>query len=202
MSVKTTGYQAKDYSKLMGTEGFSDGLLNNHFKLYQGYVSNANKLSEQIAELPQEGIDPRFAELNRRLGFEWNGMRLHEYYFESLGGDGKVDKNGALAKKISEDFGSFDSWQSSFKAVGMIRGVGWAALYLDPNAGRLMNFWINEHHVSHPSSCQLIMIMDVWEHAFMLDYGLNRKDYIEAFMRNANWRAAEQRFSGGLKTWK
>ena len=195
MSVKTIEYQAKNYSKLIGMEGFSDGLLNNHFKLYQGYVSNTNKLSEQIAELPSEGTDPRFAELNRRFGFEWNGMRLHEFYFENLGGDGKIDKNGALARKISEDFGGFDSWQSSFKAVGMMRGAGWAALYLDPNADRLMNFWINEHHVSHPSSCQLIMAMDIWEHAFMLDYGLNRKDYIEAFMLNLDWKTAEKRFS-------
>ena len=202
MSVKTVGYQAKDYSKLIGMEGFSDGLLNNHFRLYQGYVSNSNKISEQISELPQDGTDPRFAELNRRFGFEWNGMRLHEYYFDNLGGDGKIDKNGTLAKKISEDFGGFDSWRDSFKAVGSIRGVGWAALYLDVNAGRLINFWINEHHVSHPASCQLILAMDVWEHAFMLDYGLNRKDYIEAFMRNLNWQAAEQRFSSGMKAWK
>ncbi|MDA8387541.1 MAG: Fe-Mn family superoxide dismutase [Nitrospiraceae bacterium] len=129
-------------------------------------------------------------------------MRLHEYYFDSLGGDGKVDGNGALAKKISEDFGGLDSWQNSFKAVGMIRGVGWAALYLDPNSNRLLNFWINEHHVAHPSGCQLLLIMDVWEHAFMLDYGLNRKDYIEAFMRNVNWKAAEQRLAGVMKTWK
>ncbi len=202
MPVKTMAYQAKDYSELIGMEGLSEGLLNNHFKLYQGYVSNSNKLLEQIAELPPDGADPKFAELNRRLGFEWNGMRMHEYYFESLGGDGKIDKNGALAKKISEDFGSFDSWHKSFKATGMIRGVGWAALYLDPNANRLMNFWIGEHHVSHPSSCQLLLIMDVWEHAFMLDYGLNRKDYIEAFGRNIDWQAAEQRLSGGMKTWK
>ncbi|MDA8087378.1 MAG: Fe-Mn family superoxide dismutase [Nitrospiraceae bacterium] len=202
MPVKTMAYETKDYSDLIGMEGFSEGLLNNHFKLYQGYVSNANKLLEQIAELPQDGADPRFAELNRRLGFEWNGMRLHEYYFESLGGDGKIDKGGPLAKKISEDFGSVDSWQKSFKATGMIRGVGWAGLYLDPNTNRLLNFWIGEHHISHPSGCRLLLVMDVWEHAFMLDYGLNRKDYIEAFSRNINWQAAEQRLSGGSKAWK
>lgn len=196
MPVKTVSYQAKDFKDLIGMEGFSEGLLNNHFKLYQGYVSNTNKLVEQIAELPPDGTDPKFAELNRRLGFEWDGMRLHEYYFESLGGDGKMDKSSPLAKKIAEEFGSFDNWQKSFKAVGMIRGAGWAALYLDPNSNRLLNFWIGEHHVSHPANGRLLLIMDVWEHAFMLDYQLNRKDYIEAFMRNVNWEAAEQRFSG------
>jgi Fe-Mn family superoxide dismutase len=202
MPVKTIAYQAKDFAKLLGMEGFSYRLLNNHVKLYQGYVSNTNKLQDQIAELPQDGTDPRFAELNRRLGFEFNGMRLHEFYFSSLGGDGKVDKNGALSKKISEDFGSFDNWEKSFKAVGMMRGVGWAALYADPHSGRLLNFWINEHHVSHPASGQLLLVMDVWEHAFMLDYELNRKDYITAFFRNINWEKAEQRLSEAMKAWK
>ncbi|MDA8088585.1 MAG: superoxide dismutase [Nitrospiraceae bacterium] len=202
MPVKTMAYQARDFAELIGMEGFSDGLLNNHFKLYQGYVSNTNKLQDQIAELPQDGTDPRFAELNRRLGFEFNGMRLHEFYFDSLGGNGKINKNGAMAKKISEDFGNFDNWEKSFKAVGSMRGVGWAALYADPNSGRLMNFWINEHHVSHPAGCQLMLVMDVWEHAFMLDYGLNRKDYIETFFKNINWEAVEQRLSAAMKTWK
>lgn len=202
MPVKTMTYQARDFAELIGMEGFSDDLLNNHFKLYQGYVSNTNKLQDQIAELPQDGTDPKFAELNRRLGFEFNGMRMHEFYFDSLGGDGKIGKNGALSKKFSEDFGNFDNWMKSFKAVGMMRGVGWAALYMDPASGRLMDFWINEHHVSHPAGCQLLLTMDVWEHAFMLDYGLNRKDYIEAFGRNIDWQAAEQRLSGGMKAWK
>ncbi len=202
MPVKTMAYQARDFAELIGMEGFSDDLLNNHFKLYQGYVSNTNKLQDQLAELPQDGTDPRFAELNRRLGFEFNGMRMHEFYFDSLGGDGKIGKNGALSKKFSEDFGNFDNWMKSFKAVGMIRGVGWAALYMDPASGRLMDFWINEHHVSHPAGCQLLLTMDVWEHAFMLDYGLNRKDYIEAFFQNINWETIEQRLSGGMKGWK
>ncbi len=202
MPVKTVAYQARDFAELLGMEGFSDRLLNNHCKLYQGYVSNTNKLQDQISELPQDGTDPRFAELNRRLGFEFNGMRLHEFYFDSLGGDGKIDKNGALAKKMSEDFGSFDNWEKSFKAVGMMRGVGWATLYADPNSGRLLNLWINEHHVSHPAGCKLLMAMDVWEHAFMLDYELNRKDYITAFFRNINWQSVEQRLTGAMKAWK
>ena len=202
MPVKTMTYQARDFAELIGMEGFSDDLLNNHFKLYQGYVSNTNKLQDQIAELPQDGTDPKFAELNRRLGFEFNGMRMHEFYFDSLGGDGKIGKNGALSKKFSEDFGNFDNWMKSFKAVGMMRGVGWAALYMDPASGRLMDFWINEHHVSHPAGCQLLLTMDVWEHAFMLDYGLNRKDYIETFFHNINWETIEQRLSGAMKGWK
>jgi Fe-Mn family superoxide dismutase len=193
MAVKTAPYQAKDYSGLLGTRGFSDTLLKNHFTLYQGYVANTNKLLEMISELPKDGKNPDFAELSRRLGFEWNGMRLHEYYFEQIGGNGKIGRSGKLHRKLSEEFGGFEDWEKSFRAVGGIKGVGWAALYHDPVTGRCINFWINEHHVSHPAGCQLLLVMDAWEHAFMTDYGLNRAGYIDAFMQALNWDIVEQR---------
>lgn len=192
MAVKTAPYQAKDYSKLIGMSGFSEKLLTNHFTLYQGYVANTNKLLDLIAEAPKDGKNPQFAELMRRLGFEWNGMRLHEYYFDALGG-GSLNKAGTLANKLSDDFGSVEEWEKSFKAVAGMRGIGWAALYFDPSAGRCLNFWIDEHEVSHPSGCRLLLIADVFEHAFMLDYGLNRADYIEALFRNINWEVVENR---------
>ncbi len=202
MVTKTAPYTAKDYSGLLGMDGFSDDLLNNHFALYQGYVNNTIRLLDMIADMPRDAKDPRFAELNRRLGFEWDGMRMHEYYFDALGGNGKINKSGPLANKLSQEFGSFDEWQKAFKAVAGIRGVGWAALYHDPNTGRCMNFWINEHHVAHPASCQLLLACDVWEHAFMLDYGLNRADYLDAFFMNLNWDVVEQRLEAGAHVWK
>lgn len=195
MTVKTAPYQAKDYSRLLGTKGFSDTLLKNHFTLYQGYVANTNKLLDAIAELPKDGKNPNFAELSRRLGFEWNGMRLHEHYFEQMGGNGKISPGGKLQKKLSDEFGGFEDWEKAFRATGGIKGVGWAALYHDPAAGRCINFWINEHHVSHPSGCQLLLVMDVWEHAFMTDYGLDRASYIDAFMKAVNWEIVEQRLA-------
>jgi Fe-Mn family superoxide dismutase len=188
-------YAAKDYSKLIGMEGFSETLLKNHFTLYQGYVTNTNKVLEALENMLKEGktATPEFAELKRRLGWEFNGMRLHEYYFENLGGKGGINKEGKLAKKIIEDFGSYDAWEKDFKAVGAMRGIGWAVLYQDNTNGRLINFWINEHDVSHPAGCNPILIMDVFEHAFMIDYGLKRADYIEAFFKNINWNVAESR---------
>ena len=100
-------YTAKDYGKLLGMEGFSDTLLNNHFTLYQGYVTNTNKLLDICAQLKDDkATTPEFGELHRRMGWEFNGMRLHEYYFENLGGKGQVNKNGPLAKKLAEHFGS------------------------------------------------------------------------------------------------
>ncbi len=192
---KKMAYTAKDYSKLLGMEGFSETLLKNHFTLYQGYVTNTNKVMETLAQMLKEGrtASPEFAELKRRLGWEFNGMRLHEYYFENLGGKGGLDKSGKLYKKMSQDFGSYETWEKDFRAVGAMRGIGWAVLYQDKMTGGLINVWINEHDVGHPAGCTPILILDVFEHAFMIDYGLKRPDYIEAFFKNINWKAAEGR---------
>jgi Fe-Mn family superoxide dismutase len=188
-------YTAKDYSNLIGMKGFSETLLKNHFTLYQGYVTNTNKVLEALDKLAKENkfSTPEFAELKRRLGWEFNGMRLHEYYFENLGGDGVLNKESKLYKKIVEDFGSYENWVAEFKATGAMRGIGWVALYQDPTNGKLINFWINEHDVGHPSGCNPLLIMDVFEHAFMIDYGLKRADYIEAFFKNINWQEVEKR---------
>ena len=188
-------YIAKDYSRLLGMEGFSETLLKNHFTLYQGYVTNTNKLIEILGQMLKEGKvgTPEFSELKRRFGWEFNGMKLHEYYFENLGGKGGLEKTGKLFKKISEEFGSFEVWEKEFKGVGSMRGIGWAILYEDPLTGRLVNFWINEHDVGHPAGCTPVLILDVFEHAFMIDYGLKRADYIEAFFKNINWKVVEGR---------
>ncbi|HEY4716927.1 MAG TPA: Fe-Mn family superoxide dismutase [bacterium] len=188
-------YSAKDYSKLIGMAGFSETLLKNHFTLYQGYVTNTNKVLDILSQMLKDGKTgtPEYAELKRRQGWEFNGMRLHEYYFENLGGEGQIDKNGKLAKKIIESFGSYEAWEKDFKATGSMRGIGWVVLYQDTATGNLINFWVNEHDVAHPAGGNPVIIMDVFEHAFMLDYGLKRADYIEAFFKNIDWKSAEMR---------
>ncbi len=188
-------YEAKDYSKLIGMEGFSEALLKNHFTLYQGYVTNTNRLMESLANMLKESRQgtPEYAELKRRLGWEFNGMRLHEYYFGNLGGKGALDKGNKLARKLAEEFGSYEEWEKDFRASGTMRGIGWVILYQDSLTGKLFNQWINEHDVGHPAGCVPILVLDVFEHAFMLDYGLKRADYIEAFFRNIDWSAADGR---------
>lgn len=188
-------YQSKDYNRLLGMEGFSETLLKNHFTLYQGYVTNTNKLIEGLNQLLKEGKTgtPEYAELKRRLGWEFNGMRLHEFYFENLGGKGGIRKEGKLFQKLAESFGSYEAWEKDFRATGSMRGIGWAILYQDVLSGKFINFWINEHEVGHPAGGMPILIMDVFEHAFMIDYGLKRADYIEAFFRNINWAEVEKR---------
>ena len=188
-------YEAKDYSSLIGIEGFSEALLKNHFTLYQGYVTNTNKvmgLLDEMLKADKTGT-PEYAELKRRLGWEFNGMRLHEYYFDNLGGDGKLNTGGKLAQAINENCGGYASWEKDFKAIGAMRGIGWTVLYQDSVTRRLFNMWINEHDVGHPAGCRPILVLDVFEHAFMLDYGLKRADYIGAFFNNIDWNEAEKR---------
>jgi Fe-Mn family superoxide dismutase len=189
------GYTAKDYGKLIGMEGFSETLLKNHFTLYQGYVTNTNKVLDTLKQMLAEGktAAPEYAELKRRLGWEFNGMRLHEYYFENLGGTMPLDKNGPLAKKLAADFGSYEAWEKDFKGTGTMRGIGWVVLYQDPATGGLINFWINEHDVAHPAGGNPLLILDCFEHAYMVDYGLKRADYIEAFFKQITWAAVEGR---------
>ncbi|MCK4362211.1 MAG: superoxide dismutase, partial [Dehalococcoidia bacterium] len=168
---------------------------NNHFTLYQGYVTNTNKLLDSLAAMLKEGkvATPEYAELKRRLGFEFNGMRLHEYYFENLGGKGSLDKSGKLAQVLPGGFGSYEDWEKDFRGIATMRGIGWAILYQDNVTGWLINQWINEHETGHPAGCTPILVLDVFEHAFMIDYGLKRADYIDAFFNNINWDAVEAR---------
>ena len=188
-------YTAKDYATLIGMTGFSETLLKNHFTLYNGYVTNVNKLIDILAAMVKEGKigTPEYAELKRRMGFEFNGMRLHEYYFENLGGKSELDKSGKLGKKLESDFNSYENWEKDFKGTGTMRGIGWAILYQDNLSGQLFNQWINEHETGHPAGCIPILVMDVFEHAFLTDYGLKRADYIEAFFKNINWDVVEKR---------
>ncbi len=188
-------YAAKDFGKLIGMKGFSETLLKNHFTLYQGYVNNTNKVMDALAALLKDGktATPEFAELKRRLGWEFNGMRLHEIYFGNLGGSSAINKSGRLARKMEADFGGYEAWEKDFKGTGTMRGIGWTVLYEDNLSGKLFNQWINEHDVGHPAGCIPVLVLDVFEHAYMTDYQLKRADYIEAFFQNIDWGAAEGR---------
>jgi Fe-Mn family superoxide dismutase len=188
------GYTAKDFNSLIGMQGFSDTLIKNHFTLYQGYVTNTNKLTDALTAMLKDGKTgaPEYAELKRRMGFEFNGMRLHELYFDNLGGKTLSNVESKFTKKVAASFGSYEAWEVDFKAVGAMRGIGWAVLYEDWN-GQLFNQWINEHETGHLAGCTPVLVMDVFEHAYMLDYQLKRADYITAFFKNINWENVEKR---------
>jgi len=189
-------YTKKDYSRLKGMEGFSDKALDLHFALYEGYVNNVNKIMEEVDGLIKEGKTDSlsYAELKRRFGWEFDGMRLHEYYFGGLGGDGEIKKDGKLFKALEEQFGTYETFLDDFLATGKMRGIGWAILYQDPSSGKLLNFWINEHDQGQPAGLNPILNMDVFEHAYVPDYGKDRAAYIDAFMKNIDWEEIEKRF--------
>ena len=191
-------YEPKNFDQILGTPGFSEQLLKNHFTLYQGYVTNTNKLAEALNTWVKEGKTntPEYAELKRRFGWEWNGMRLHELYFGNMrNGGSKLDRNPKLHEKILDTFGSYENWEKDFKASGTMRGIGWTILYHDPIGGRIFNTWVNEHDLGHLAGCAPILILDVFEHAYMLDYGLKRADYIEAFFKAIDWSVVTERFN-------
>jgi superoxide dismutase, Fe-Mn family len=190
-------YEPKKFENLVGLEGFSEKLLSNHIALYQGYVNNFNKLDETLMGMEKEGKFEGlvFNELNRRLGWEFNGMRLHELYFENMMKGGSVlEEDSKLGKKIKKEWGSFEMWEKDFKSMGAMRGIGWVILYYDQKAGRLFNVWINEHDGGHLAGCVPILVMDVFEHAYMTDYEIKKSDYIEAFMKVICWSASNSRF--------
>ena len=198
LQEKTKKYQAMDFNHLIGMPGFSEKLLTSHFKLYQGYVTNTNTALEKLASFLAEGKDrsPEFAEIKRRLGWEFNGMRLHEYYFGNMGGKEQLSSSTSLHQAIAEHFGDFETWKKDFVSTGAMRGIGWVILYKDPKNDALVNFWIEEHQTNHLAGGQPLLVMDVFEHAFMIDYGLAKADYITAFFKNINWTEVERRFEG------
>lgn len=199
MGLNTT-YTAKTFD-LSDLTGISNETLAMHFKLYEGYVTNTNVLNQRIADLIGGGtLDPTqsaaFSELKRRFGFEYNGMVLHEYYFENMQkhGTGDPSTGDAFINAAEASFGSYETWKADFVNTGKMRGVGWAAVYQDPSNGAISNHWINLHETGNVAGYKPILIMDVWEHAFIKDYApVDRPKYIEAFFSNINWAAVNSR---------
>jgi Fe-Mn family superoxide dismutase len=194
-------YTAKTFN-LSGLNGISDQTLEMHFKLYEGYVTNTNVLNEKIAGMLASGAIadmPAYSELKRRYGFEYNGMVLHEYYFGNMkkDGNGDPDKGSAFRAAAEGVYGSYDAWKLDFMSVGKMRGVGWAVCYQDPATKALSNHWITLHEEGNIAGYNPVLVMDVWEHAFLLDYKpIERPKYIEAFFSNIDWAAVESRLQG------
>ncbi len=190
-------YTAKSFTHLKGLKGFSDQLLKNHIALYQGYVKNTNHLAEVLLEKVKLGKANtiEYAEMKRRFGWEFNGMRLHELYFENIAKQPiPFSKQSPLGEKIRQDFGQFATWERGFMGVGGMRGIGWAVLTFDPASGRLFNVWLDEHDAGFPVGSAPLLVMDVFEHAFIQDYGMDRPSYVQAFMKAIDWSVVERRF--------
>lgn len=196
-------YKSKNYEHLLGkVKGLDDSLLKMHFKLYEGYVNNTNAVLQKIRNLTAQGQSktPEFAALKRILGWEFDGMLLHEYYFENLGSTPFLEKDDPLLVKMTSDFGGYDQWKADFVSTGLMRGIGWVVAYIEPKNGQLINEWINEHDLGHLAGGTPVLIMDVFEHAYITQFGLDRGKYIDIFFDNINWKKASERFKNNTRS--
>ena len=185
-------YKVQDHLKPKALSGISDDQIAQHWTLYEGYVKNANGLLDGVAKT--EAGSPTWAELKRRLGFEVDGMVLHEYYFGNLASGSKLSPGSDLAVDLGAAWGSVGAWREDFAKTGGMRGVGWAILYRDPATGGLFNWWVSSHEQGHPAGFSPVVVLDLFEHAFMVDHGAGgRAEYVAAFLENVNWEVVEQR---------
>ena len=198
MSAKV--YKPQDFSKVRGLAGISNDQIEEHLKLYEGYVKRTNALTEKLEGLAGEGkasgADPVYAELTRRLGFEYDGVINHEYYFGNLtaGAQAEPSSGSRLARAVEASFGSLSTWLADFRAIATMPGVGWAMTFQDPGTGWLSNHFVTLHENGVPVGFRPILVLDAWEHAFMRDHkAFERAKYVEAFFKNVDWAAVESR---------
>ncbi len=190
-------YTAQKHLKPKALSGISDEQIDQHWHLYEAYVKNTNEILEELGEA--ESGSHHWSELKRRLGFEFNGMALHEYYFGNLSAGSSLSPQSALREALAERWADIDAWHNDFAKTGAMRGIGWVILYHEPATGSLFNWWISDHEVNHPAGLNPILVMDVFEHAWMVDYGAGEKGkYIDAFLDNVAWEVVEQRFKDSL----
>lgn len=195
---KTMAYEARVELKPKDLKGISENQIAQHWKLYEGYVAQSNALRDELAALRKDGkvATPAYADRRRRFGFEYNGMVLHEYYFGNLkAGAPALAADSPLRAALAEQYGTFEVWQEDFVKCGATRGIGWAVLFMDPATGFLTNHFIQLHEDGPVAGFVPVLIMDVFEHAYMVDYpATGRPDYMKAFFENVNWAVAEKRF--------
>lgn len=191
-------YEEKKFN-IPELNGISTKTIEEHLKLYSGYVKNTNLILEKIEELKKDSEKNAYVlgEIQRRFSFEWNGMRNHEIYFAGFeSGSKTLPENSTLKKALEESFSSFDTWLTTFKAIASTRGVGWAMLYYDLQEKKLVHAWVDEQHLGQLNGCQMILGLDMWEHSYLFDYTPgDKKKYIEAFFENLNWEVIEENFT-------
>lgn len=191
-------YKAKTFS-IPELDGISAKSVEEHLGLYAGYVKNFNAMSALLPEYAQdtEKHAIALAEIIRRRSFEFDGMRLHELYFAQFeGGSSPATDGSAFAQQITAEYHKLEYFLAMFKAIAMMRGPGWAVLYWDPEAKQFLTGFSGEQHQGHFATLPIILALDVWEHAFLLDYGAAGKaKYVDAFLKNLNWKVVEERFA-------
>lgn len=207
IKVSYPAYQVRKELKPFRTTGLSAKMLDEHWKLYEGYVTHVNHLNKMVWDVLEAGEElnnAAYSEMQRRLGFEYNGMVLHESYFGALKTGVEPNPSSPLMAKLREDFGTFERWKKQFMEMGKFRGVGWVILNYDPLLKRLQNFWTTDHETGNIAGFIPLLAMDVWEHAYVTDYGSSaagsagRGAYVQTFFNNIDWDVVGERLGTGL----
>jgi len=188
-------YEPKTFS-IPELEGVSLETIDLHLGLYAGYVKHVNVIADKIAAYSHdvENNSYAIAEMQRRLGFEFGGMRNHEYYFAQFEGGTAALPDGVLREQMEAQFGSVEAWQHRFTQIAMTRGVGWAMLYIDRSTNQLVQTWVDEQHLGQLADLDIVLALDMWEHSYMRDYLPTAKgDYVKAFFQNLNWEVVAHR---------
>jgi Fe-Mn family superoxide dismutase len=187
-------YEPREFD-LKGVQGLSPRAIELHLGLYRGYVEQVNRHLGQIREKPGEAGKATYDARARSLAFEWNGMVLHEIFFDALRGPGRtLDEEGVFAEALDESFGGFDAWKKDLAAMAAVRGVGWVATVRDPETSSTFNVWLDEHQLGTPAGVQTLFVLDLWEHAWLLDYAPARKpEYVQTILANVDWSVIESR---------
>jgi len=177
-------------------DGISKQTIDEHIGLYNGYVKHANLIREKIDAYSSEPDNNAYAigEMQRRFGFEFGGMRNHEYYFTQFESGAKPLPEGAFKDMLTLQWGSVEAWMERFTKVAMTRGVGWAMLYIDRQNNQLVETWVDEQHLGQLADLDIVLALDMWEHSYMLDYPPSqKKSYVSAFFKNLNWEVVAKR---------
>lgn len=179
-------------------KGISGKNIEEHLKLYSGYVKNTNLVNQKLYELWTEDPEKNtylINELVRRFSFEYNGMRNHEIYFDLLSDGSSELKDGELKNAIEESYGTVETFIKYFKTLAMIRGIGWAMLWFDKKENKLLTSWVDEQHLGQLQGCSPIIALDMWEHSYVSDYEPSgKKQYVEDFFTNLNWEKVQRNF--------
>jgi len=190
-------YEAKSFN-IPELTGISAKNIEEHLKLYSGYVNHTNLILKELETTDTEGADAyKLAEIRRRFAFEFDGMRNHELFFRQFeGGVQALNLDSSLGQKIEAQYGSYDAWLADFKRTTGVRGVGWTILYYDAERDLLVNHWVDEQHLGHLTGLKPVLTLDLWEHAYVGDYWSSGKgQYIDDFLANVNWEVVAGRIS-------
>lgn len=187
-------FEAKQFDSINGVEGLSARLMGEHYKLYEGYVKKANEILEKLKTVDLSTANATQSDLRAlKMGYSFalDAIKSHELYFQNISGKGGQPQ-GWLGTQIENHFGSFDNWVKDMKATG-IAARGWVWFAYDWQTGQLFNFLGDAHDAFPIWHATPLVALDVYEHAYFMDYGVNRADYIEAFFKNLDWNEIEAR---------